>query len=86
MAQRFSREKKLSKRGKVLLLLQDYEDNVTRTYYSSHQKKILCDWFRAHIEHPYVSKAEVIELGKECDLRSVQVKSWCDSRRHIIRL
>jgi len=80
MAERKSRERNLSKSEKVLLLLQDYEKSF-RAGYSAEQKKILCGWFRAHVEHPYPTKEQQIELGYECDVRSVKVKEWFERRR-----
>jgi len=79
----FSREENSSKREKVLLLLQHYEDTGVGCY-SAQQKKLLCNWFRAHIMHPYPSNAQKLELVEECDLSYVQVSKWFERMRYNI--
>uniref|UniRef100_A0A7E4VTH2 Homeobox domain-containing protein n=1 Tax=Panagrellus redivivus TaxID=6233 RepID=A0A7E4VTH2_PANRE len=53
----------------------------TRVEFTAEIKKILHDWFDAHLDYPYPSKHDVQLLTEKTPLTKTQVMTWCTNRR-----
>uniref|UniRef100_A0A7E4WAM9 Homeobox domain-containing protein n=1 Tax=Panagrellus redivivus TaxID=6233 RepID=A0A7E4WAM9_PANRE len=53
----------------------------TQVEFTAEIKKILHDWFDAHLDYPYPSKDDVQMLTKKTPLTKKQVMTWCTNRR-----
>uniref|UniRef100_A0A7E4ZVA5 Homeobox domain-containing protein n=1 Tax=Panagrellus redivivus TaxID=6233 RepID=A0A7E4ZVA5_PANRE len=53
----------------------------TRVEFTTEIKKILHDWFDAHLDYPYPSKDDVRLLTEKTLLSKTQVMTWCTNRR-----
>ena len=58
------------------------DNNVPYTLLNDESRRILNEWFEAHIANPYPSEEEKSQLAYRCGISVGQVKSWFANKRN----